>query len=302
MRLSNRIAATALAAVMAVSMLTACGGGGGGSTGGSSSSSSKPAGSTSTSTSTSASTSTSTSTSGSGTETAQKKQWKETKTYSEVAVKYRKGKINAAGTITETGKDETLYKYVTDGKKEYSEIRESGAVMSTLSDGTNVFLTISGIDATSKKNVSYSFKMPKKIAEEMLDEINPSPLNVARSIKIALTLQGKVEPKEMTVEQNKKIGAETYYAESFKYSGDVGYYCFKGTQLKKLLIGDPDKAANRETVTFDTLNDSLNAKDFDEPSDYYEFDENGSLKGPVGNPTPLPTATQNANDMLKAVH
>lgn len=35
MRLSNRIAATALAAVMAVSMLTACGGGGGGSTGGS---------------------------------------------------------------------------------------------------------------------------------------------------------------------------------------------------------------------------------------------------------------------------
>lgn len=34
MRLSNRIAATALAAVMAVSMLTACGGGGGGSTGG----------------------------------------------------------------------------------------------------------------------------------------------------------------------------------------------------------------------------------------------------------------------------
>ena len=33
MRLSNRIAATALAAVMAVSMLTACGGGGGGSTG-----------------------------------------------------------------------------------------------------------------------------------------------------------------------------------------------------------------------------------------------------------------------------
>ena len=32
MRLSNRIAATALAAVMAVSMLTACGGGGGGST------------------------------------------------------------------------------------------------------------------------------------------------------------------------------------------------------------------------------------------------------------------------------
>lgn len=34
MRLFNRIAATALAAVMAVSMLTACGGGGGGSTGG----------------------------------------------------------------------------------------------------------------------------------------------------------------------------------------------------------------------------------------------------------------------------
>ena len=32
MRLSNRIAATALAAVMAVSMLTACGGGGGSTT------------------------------------------------------------------------------------------------------------------------------------------------------------------------------------------------------------------------------------------------------------------------------
>ena len=38
MRLSKRIAAVALAAVMAVSMLTACGGGGGGSNGGSSSS------------------------------------------------------------------------------------------------------------------------------------------------------------------------------------------------------------------------------------------------------------------------
>ena len=236
--------------------------------------------------------------------TAQKKQWKETKTYSEVAVKYRKGKINAAGTITEANK-KTPYKYVTDGKKEYSEIRESGAVMSTLSDGTNVFLTISGKDATSKKDVSYSFKMPKKYVEEMLDKINPSPLDVARSIKTVLTLQsdhGKVEPKEMTVEQNKKIGAETYYAESFEQSGDVGYYCFKGTQLKKLLIVDSEEAANSETITFDTLNDSLNAKDFDEPSDYYEFNENGSYKGPVGNPAPLPKATQNASGMLKAVH
>ena len=219
-------------------------------------------------------------------------------------MKYRKGKINAAGTITETNK-KTLYKYVTDGKKEYSEIREGGAVMSTLSDGTNVFLTISGKDQKSGKNVSYSFKMPKKVAEEMLDEINPSPLDVARSIKTVLTLQsdhGKVEPKEMTVDQNKKIGAETYYAESFEQNGDVGYYCFKGTQLKKLLIVDPDEAANSETITFDTLNDSLNAKDFNEPSDYYEFNENGSYKGPVGNPAPLPKATQNANSMLKAVH
>lgn len=47
MRLSNRIAATALAAVMAVSMLTACGGGGGGSTGGNGGGSGNNGGSTS---------------------------------------------------------------------------------------------------------------------------------------------------------------------------------------------------------------------------------------------------------------
>jgi len=51
MRLSKRIAAVALAAVMAVSMLTACGGGGGGSNGGSSSSGSNNGSSSSSSSS-----------------------------------------------------------------------------------------------------------------------------------------------------------------------------------------------------------------------------------------------------------
>ena len=55
MRLSKRIAAVALAAVMAVSMLTACGGGGGGSNGGSSSSGSNNGSSSSSSSSSSAS-------------------------------------------------------------------------------------------------------------------------------------------------------------------------------------------------------------------------------------------------------
>ena len=55
MRLSKRIAAVALAAVMAVSMLTACGGGGGGSNGGSSSSGSNNGSSSSSSSGSSAS-------------------------------------------------------------------------------------------------------------------------------------------------------------------------------------------------------------------------------------------------------
>ena len=55
MRLSRRIAAVALAAVMAVSMLTACGGGGGGSNGGSSSSGSNNGSSSSSSSSSGAS-------------------------------------------------------------------------------------------------------------------------------------------------------------------------------------------------------------------------------------------------------
>ena len=71
MRLSKRIAAVALAAVMAVSMLTACGGGGGGSNGGSSSSGSNNGSSSSSSSSGSASSgsssgSSSSSSSGSG--------------------------------------------------------------------------------------------------------------------------------------------------------------------------------------------------------------------------------------------
>lgn len=71
MRLSKRIAAVALAAVMAVSMLTACGGGGGGSNGGSSSSGSNNGSSSSSSSSSSASSgsssgSSSSSSSGSG--------------------------------------------------------------------------------------------------------------------------------------------------------------------------------------------------------------------------------------------
>lgn len=56
MRLSKRIAAVALAAVMAVSMLTACGGGGGGSNGGSSSSGSNNGSSSSSSSSSSGTT------------------------------------------------------------------------------------------------------------------------------------------------------------------------------------------------------------------------------------------------------
>ena len=71
MRLSKRIAAVALAAVMAVSMLTACGGGGGGSNGGSSSSGSNNGSSSSSSSSGSSSSgsssgSSSSSSSGSG--------------------------------------------------------------------------------------------------------------------------------------------------------------------------------------------------------------------------------------------
>lgn len=71
MRLSKRIAAVALAAVMAVSMLTACGGGGGGSNGGSSSSGSNNGSSSSSSSGSSASSgsssgSSSSSSSGSG--------------------------------------------------------------------------------------------------------------------------------------------------------------------------------------------------------------------------------------------
>lgn len=67
MRLSKRIAAVALAAVMAVSMLTACGGGGGGSNGGSSSSGSNNGSSSSGSASSgSSSGSSSSSSSGSG--------------------------------------------------------------------------------------------------------------------------------------------------------------------------------------------------------------------------------------------
>lgn len=67
MRLSKRIAAVALAAVMAVSMLTACGGGGGGSNGGSSSSGSSSSSSSSGSASSgSSSGSSSSSSSGSG--------------------------------------------------------------------------------------------------------------------------------------------------------------------------------------------------------------------------------------------
>lgn len=70
MRLSKRIAAVALAAVMAVSMLTACGGGGGGSNGGSSSSGSNngsSSGSSSSSSSSSGSSSGSSSSSSSST-------------------------------------------------------------------------------------------------------------------------------------------------------------------------------------------------------------------------------------------
>lgn len=67
MRLSKRIAAVALAAVMAVSMLTACGGGGGGSNGGSSSSGSNNGSSSSSGASSgSSSGSSSSSSSGSG--------------------------------------------------------------------------------------------------------------------------------------------------------------------------------------------------------------------------------------------
>lgn len=62
MRLSKRIAAVALAAVMAVSMLTACGGGGGGSNGGSSSSGSNNGSSSSSSSSGSSSSSSGTTT------------------------------------------------------------------------------------------------------------------------------------------------------------------------------------------------------------------------------------------------
>lgn len=72
MRLSKRIAAVALAAVMAVSMLTACGGGGGGSNGGSSSSGSNNGSSSSSSSSSGSSSSSSGTTTDEGTTTLSK--------------------------------------------------------------------------------------------------------------------------------------------------------------------------------------------------------------------------------------
>ena len=239
MRLSKRIAAVALAAVMAVSMLTACGGGGGGSNGGSSSSGSNNGSSSSSSSSGSASSgsssgsssssssgsssSSSSSTDGGNGTTVDSTTWAKSRTkklYSGSAL-YLKfhGDVyeNTAATIEMT----------TDFKNEYALINVENVRFGML------------LDATQKKEYMIYYPDLTSILTNLPEEYRGKTLYQVKDSSTPVDVPAVKDSDKVEI-QRYKLDDKYYYAEVIKDNRDDQIYCYdeKNGVLRAIVSGD----------------------------------------------------------------
>lgn len=224
MRLSKRIAAVALAAVMAVSMLTACGGGGGGSNGGSSSSGSNNGSSSSSSSSGSASSgsssgsssssssgsSSSSSTGGGSGTTVDSTTWAQSRTKkifngSALYIKYH-GDVyeNTPATIEMT----------TDFKNEYALVSVEGVRFGML------------LDATQKKEYTILYPDMTKLLTKLPEEYRGKTVYQVKDRKLPPELAPAVKDSDKVEIQRYKLDDKYYYAEIVNDDGDKSIFCY----------------------------------------------------------------------------
>lgn len=249
MRLSKRIAAVALAAVMAVSMLTACGGGGGGNGGssssgsnnGSSSSSSSSgsasSGSSSGSSSSSSSGSSSSSSTGGGSgTTVDSTTWAQSRTKkmfngSALYIKFH-GNVyeNTAATIEMT----------TDFKNEYALVNVAGVRFGML------------LDATQKKEYTILYSDMTKILPNLPEEYRGKTVYQVEDKKLPPELAPAVKDSDKVEIQRYKLDDKYYYAEIVIDDGDKNIYCYdeKNGVLRAVVSVDEH---NKEVTYVDSV-------------------------------------------------
>lgn len=254
MRLSKRIAAVALAAVMAVSMLTACGGGGGGSNGGSSSSGSNNGSSSSSSSSGSSSSGSSSGSSSSSSSSTGGGTGSETKPSATTMKNSRTGvlmqKALASGQIqlvvVEDEYDETLQDYPQftmarsgknicvqvaskDGTKKYLEVIKNGTdrkAYSVLYPDCSMY---KGMKKELEGNGYNTEKLTMPIYEEEKYDSNNSDLPVEWN---DYEENAKVELGTYTYKKTK----QTYDAEKLTDKDGDQIFCYDKSNTLRLIV------------------------------------------------------------------
>lgn len=266
MRLSKRIAAVALAAVMAVSMLTACGGGGGGSNGGSSSSGSNNGSSSSSSSSGSASSgsssgSSSSSSSGSGSSSSGTTTDEGTTTLSKsrtgiiVNNVLRSGQVCIVLVSDEYDKDNKTYPQETlalSGKSMYHKTANES--------GDTVFSEFIG---DGKTNKCYVVLYPESAEYQSAKKWHTEQGYNTDKMTVPCYEEHPYDPDQAGVslnnfDQNQKVelGTYTYKKNGAVYHsetvtdkyGDKSIYCYDNSGSLKLLV---ERTVDKDTGTVD---------------------------------------------------
>ena len=247
MRLSKRIAAVALAAVMAVSMLTACGGGGG-STGGSSSSGSNNGSSSSSSSSSSASSgsssgsssSSSSSTDGGSGTTVTSTTWAQSRTKKKMFngralyIKYHGNvSVNDVATVV-------TIEMTTDFKNEYALVNVADVRAGMLLDAT--------------RNKGYTILDPvmaNKLFPNLPEDYRGKTVYWEGDVKLPQELVPAVKDSDKVEIQRYKLDDKYYYAEIVTDNGHKSViFCYdeKNGELRAIVPVDEDEVLYVDSV------------------------------------------------------
>ena len=248
MRLSKRIAAVALAAVMAVSMLTACGGGGGGSNGGSSSSGSNNGSSSSSSSSSSASSgsssgsssSSSSSTDGGSGTTVTSTTWAQSRTKKKMFngralyIKYHGNvSVNDVATVV-------TIEMTTDFKNEYALVNVADVRAGMLLDAT--------------RNKGYTILDPvmaNKLFPNLPEDYRGKTVYWEGDVKLPQELVPAVKDSDKVEIQRYKLDDKYYYAEIVTDNGHKSViFCYdeKNGELRAIVPVDEDEVLYVDSV------------------------------------------------------
>lgn len=240
MRLSKRIAAVALAAVMAVSMLTACGGGGGGSNGGSSSSGSNNGSSSSSSSSSASSGSSSGSSSSSSSGSGSSSSGSDSGT-TVTEIPFTKSKIYK----TETLKEYYVITIDSDGDQNLVAVKGENVYSKYEYTYENNTITneelLKGKDRyTIVRPGTYSYESLKEAIENMgYDTAKMTKTICGHTVISSGTSENPGETVTMPTVQvgTRELDKKTYYAETIVYrKNNSETWCFDESGKPKAMI------------------------------------------------------------------